>query len=303
MAGTVPRNIDPITIWREFRGHDGRLLSAAIAFYVTLAIAPLGVVSVLIAGLVLTEERAKTELVEQLRVTFGEEVSTFVIEAVERTATPGATWIATVIGVVFTLSVSARLFAMLRRALNSFWGIRVPVSMRVRDAGWEFVLRRFLGFAMLLVTGLVLVFVVIARSVVATAASWLPEVAWLSQASHFSIVFAALTILIVLVYRWLPDAKVDRRDAWIGAAVTAVMATAGSFLIGTYIGRASPASMYGAAGTLVVLLLWIYYTTQIFFFGAKFTQAWARRHSRDIAPRAYARQVVTDASLDEQLGD
>jgi membrane protein len=99
--------------------------------------------------------------------------------------------------------------------------------------------------------------------------------------------------LIALVYRWLPDAIISWRDVWVGAAVTCLFVLAGSFLIGIYLGYASPASIYGAAGSLIVLLLWIYYTTQIFLMGAVFTRAWARRHGRAIEPLSYAEIVET----------
>jgi membrane protein len=100
--------------------------------------------------------------------------------------------------------------------------------------------------------------------------------------------FAVLWLLISLVYRWLPDATISWRDVWVGAAVTSLFIVGGSFLIGLYLGYASPASWYGAAGSLVVLLLWIYYTTQIFLMGAVFTRAWARRRGRAIEPLPYA---------------
>ncbi len=246
-----------IETWRYFASHDGRLLSGAIAFYASLAIAPLGVVALLIASLTI--------------VKLGDEATSFA---------------APVIGAIFMLYISARLFSMLRRALNHMWGIRPKLLVHAsRSETLHLVQRRLLAFGMVLVFGSSLIALVVLHSGAAAAARLFGDSQYMLSLAEFGSAFAVIAPLIALVYRWLPDAVISWRDVWVGAAVTCLFVLGGSFLIGIYLGYASPASIYGAAGSLIVLLLWIYYTTQIFLLGAVFTRAWARRQVRRLLGR------------------
>ncbi len=237
-----------IETWRYFASHDGRLLSGAIAFYASLAIAPLGVVALLIASLVMSESTAREELVGQVAAFLGPDLAAYLINTIVKLGDEATSFAAPVIGAIFMLYISARLFSMLRRALNHMWGIRPKLLVHA------------------------------SRS---------------ESLAEFGSAVAVIAPLIALVYRWLPDAVISWRDVWVGAAVTCLFVLGGSFLIGIYLGYASPASIYGAAGSLIVLLLWIYYTTQIFLLGAVFTRAWARRHGRAIEPLPFAETVET----------
>lgn len=279
--------------WRYFQSHDGRLLSGAIAFYVSLALAPLGVLTVLIASLVLPEAAAQEELVAQLEMFLGADLAQFLGQLMLNLSQESQSWAAPIIGAVFMLYVSTRLFSMLRRALNHMWGIRPKLLVHAgRDWGQLF-RRRMAAFSMVLVFGLSLIVLVALHAAATAAASFFGDLRYTLTIAEFGSAFGVMWILIVLVYRWLPDAVIAWRDVWIGAAITCLFVLGGSFLIGVYIGVASPASWYGAAGSLIVLLLWIYYTTQIFLMGAVFTRAWASHHGRAIEPLPYAVAVET----------
>ena len=281
-----------IETWRYFQSHDGRLLSGAIAFYVTLALAPLGVLMILIASMVLPANEAQQELVGQLEMFLGPELANFLAQAMVDMTSEAQSLTAPIIGGVFMLYMSARLFSMLRRALNHMWGIRPKLLVHARPDWFHLFERRMLAFAMVLVFGGSLVVLVLLHAT-ATAAAHFLGADYLLTFGGFGSGFAVLWLLISLVYRWLPDATISWWDVWVGAAVTSLFIVGGSFLIGLYLGYASPASWYGAAGSLVVLLLWIYYTTQIFLMGAVFTRAWARRRGRAIEPLPYAVAVET----------
>jgi membrane protein len=281
-----------IETWRYFQSHDGRLLSGAIAFYVTLALAPLGVLMVLIASMVLPANEAQQELLGQLEMFLGPDLANFLAQAMVDMTSEAQSLTAPIIGGVFMLYMSARLFSMLRRALNHMWGIRPKLLVHARPDWFRIFERRMLAFAMVLVFGGSLVVLVLLHAI-ATAAAHFLGTDYLLTFGEFGSGFAVLWLLISLVYRWLPDATISWRDVWVGAAVTSLFIVSGSFLIGLYLGYASPASWYGAAGSLVVLLLWIYYTTQIFLMGAVFTRAWARRRGRAIEPLPYAMAVET----------
>jgi membrane protein len=283
-----------IETWRYFTSHDGRLLSGAIAFYASLAIAPLGVVALLIASLVMPEAAAREELVAQVGAFLGPDLATFLIGAIVQLGNEATSWTAPVIGGVFMLYISARLFSMLRRALNHMWGIRPKLLVHSsRSETLHLVERRLLAFAMVLIFGSSLIVLVLLHSGATAAAHLFGDSRYMLTLAEFGSAFAVLAPLIALVYRWLPDAIISWRDVWVGAAVTCLFVLGGSFLIGIYLGYASPASIYGAAGSLIVLLLWIYYTTQIFLMGAVFTRAWARQRGRAIEPLPYADVVET----------
>jgi membrane protein len=278
-----------IETWRYFASHDGRLLSGAIAFYASLALAPLGVVALLIASLVMPEAEARQELVGQAAVFLGSDMAMFLVEAIVQLGDQATSWAAPVIGALFMLYISARLFAMLRRALNQMWGIRPKLLVHAsRSETIQLAQRRLVGFAIVLIFGSSLVALVALHSGAAAAARLVGDSSYILTLAEFGSSFGVLAPLIALVYRWLPDATIAWRDVWVGAAVTCLFVLGGSFLIGLYLGYASPASIYGAAGSLIVLLLWIYYTTQIFLMGAVFTRAWARRRGRAIEPLPYA---------------
>jgi membrane protein len=283
-----------IETWRYFLSHDGRLLSGAIAFYASLAIAPLGVIALLIASLVMSEAVAREELVLQLESFLGPDISTFLVDAIVQLGNEATSYAAPLIGAVFMLYVAARLFSMLRRALNHMWGIRPKLLLHSNKAErLQLLERRLLAFGMVLVFGSSLIALVILHSGASAAAHLFGDDSGLLTLAEFGSAFVVLALLIALVYRWLPDAVIAWRDVWVGAAVTCVFVLGGSFLIGIYLGRVSPASVYGVAGSLIVLLLWIYYTTQIFLMGAVFTRAWARHRGRAIEPLPYAEVVET----------
>lgn len=279
--------------WRYFQSHDGRLLSGAIAFYVALALAPLGVLMILIASLVLPREEARRELIGQLEMFVGPDLAGFLSQTMADLSSQAQSWAAPVLGGFFMLYMSVRLFSMLRSALNQMWGIRPKALAHSRSEWPQLLERRLLAFAMVLVFGFMLVVLVFLHALATAAIRFLGDSAHLVTLGQFASAFTVLWLVIALVYRWLPDATIAWKDVWVGAAVTSLFIVVGSFLIGLYLGYASPASWYGAAGSLIVLLLWIYYTTQSFLLGAVFTRAWARRHSRAIEPLSYAVTVET----------
>ncbi|MEM7136795.1 MAG: YihY/virulence factor BrkB family protein [Myxococcota bacterium] len=282
-----------VETWRYFQSHDGRLLSGAIAFYASLALAPLGVLMVLIASFVLPVDAAQRELVGQLEMFVGPDLAKFLAQAISDMSSQTESLAAPILGGLFMIYMSARLFTMLRRALNHMWSIRPKLLVHARDDWFQILQRRLLAFAMVLVFGASLVALVVLHAIASGAARFLGGDSYLLTLGQFGSALAVLTVLISFVYRWLPDAIIAWRDVLVGAAVTSLFIVGGSLLIGLYLGHTGPASWYGAAGSLIVLLLWIFYTTQIFLMGAVFTRAWARRRGRAIEPLPYAVPVET----------
>lgn len=279
--------------WWSFRIHEGALLSGAVAFYALLAFAPLGVLAVVAFGWLLGAERARHALTRQIETVLDPEPASFLTDAIERGAELGDRGgFATLLSLVFLVAASTRLFWMLRGAINHAWGIRSNLPPGFFGQRRQVLRRRLFAFGMLFVLGGAFVLLALVKAGINVANVYFGGVPLLWRGLDLATSVLLFTVLVALIFRWLPDARIAWRDAMVGAGVTAVLNTLGSVLIGHYLARVSPTSMYGAAGSLVVLLLWVYYSTQIFLFGAELTAAWARERGSGVEPLPYATLVT-----------
>lgn len=263
-------------------------LSAALAFYTILSIAPLFVIAIAIAGAVFGDEAASGALTEQLRGLLGEAGAEVAKTAIQRADKPNAGIIATVIGVVTLLFGASGVFNELQSSLNAVWDVK-PKSGR---GIWAKVRDRFLSFGMVLVIGFLLLISLVLSTALNAFGGFLdglaPGVPTLMWIANFLLSFAIVTVLFALMFKYLPDARVAWTDVWFGATVTAVLFTIGKYLIGLYLGKAGVGTPYGAAGSLVAFVVWVYYSGLIVFFGAELTQVGAKRAGRAIQPTANA---------------
>jgi membrane protein len=280
-----------------FRMHDGRLLSGALAFHVLLAVAPIGVIALAVAGLVFGRKARAGELIEPLAHLMNEDLARFVSETVERAAQPRGSVLATILGFLFFVFAVARLFSHLRMSLNHVWGVRAPVGLA------DLTPRIFLDRLRATVTLVVLGLAVPAFAVLKTWLSWAGRV--LGGAAVFlslgELVFsiATLTLLFALIFRLVPDVRIAFADALRGALFTALLASVGALLVALYLSHGGGTSAFGAAGSVVALLLWTYYMAQIFFLGAELTAGFARHVGRGLEPRAYAQRVTVHDPIDD----
>jgi membrane protein len=254
-------------------------MGAALAYYTTFSAAPLLLIVVSVAGLVFGQEAARGEIFNQLRTMIGEQGAAAVEGMLQSVAKPKEGVIATVIGVVVLLIGATTVFAELQDALDRIW--RAPV--REGTSGlWSLVRARLLSFGMILSIGfLLMVSLVVSAGLSALGTWWAPLFgAWelLLQAANLLVSFALITVIFALIYKIMPRVKVEWRDVWIGAAVTSLLFSIGKLLIGLYVGKSSITSGFGAAGSLAVLLVWVYYSAQIFLLGAEFTWVYAHSH-------------------------
>lgn len=276
----------------EWNDDKAPRLAAALAFYTILSVAPLLLIAVAIAGAVFGEEAATGALNDQLRELVGEAGAEVARTAVEHANRPKAGVLATVIGVATLLFGASGVFNELQGALNAVWNVKPKPDRGI----WGTVRDRFMSFGMVLVVGfLLLVSLVVSAALAALGryvAGLAPGVPVLMQAANFVLSLALVTVLFALVFRYLPDAKVAWRDVWFGAAVTAGLFTIGKYLIGLYLGRAGVVTPFGAAGSLVAFVVWVYYSGLIVFFGAELTQATAEHAGRWIEPTANAEHAT-----------
>jgi len=268
--------------------HNTSLLSAALAFYSLLSLAPALYFVVEIAGAVIGRREARSEVIDWVTQALGPGVAGFIGALLDR-GSDGSRLVA-IASVVSLLYGATVAFGALQDALNLVW--EVPPT----DRGIikQFFFKRLVSFVAVSIAGLLLLISLLAAAIISAAGKFVPEALpateFLLQVANFGITLVLVMVLFALLYRILPDARVAWRDVWRGAAITAVLFSTGKTLIGLYLGHTSPSSPFGAAGSVVVFLLWVYYSAQIFLFGAEFTEVYA------VARRAGVPSGVTSPS-------
>jgi membrane protein len=259
--------------------HRGDLLAAALAFHALLSIAPLIIVAVAIAGVVLGAGAAQQEMTRVLRDAIGSNGASTVNGWVQQASDSGG--LASLVGIGLTVFAASRFGTQLRSALNQSWNIDVYLAQGFRSSVQDYVQRRAFAFLLTLGAGPLLLAVFVSRTLLTAfhqklfaASPWQGLEVQLVQLG-FS--WASVSLITAVIFRFVPDTRIAWRNALIGGAVTSLAFNLGNSLVGLYLGRASVAAAYGAAGSLVVVLLWLYFSAQAFLLGAEFTRAYAER--------------------------
>jgi membrane protein len=277
--------------FQEWNDDDALDLGAALAYYTIFSIAPLLVVVIAIAGFAFGREAVQGQLVGQIEGLVGRQGAEAIQTMVANAGHHGSGVLATVIAVVTILFGATGVFGQLQKTLNKIWDVQPKPGLGVKGL----LKARALAFGMIVGVGfLLLVSLVVSAALTAVGTYFsgrFPGGAVLLRILSEVVSFAVITLLFAMLYRVLPDVEISWQDVWAGSAFTAVLFTLGKYLIGLYLGHSSVASVYGAAGSLVVVLLWIYYSSQILFFGAEFTQVYARRYGSRIEPSKNAQWV------------
>ena len=259
--------------------HDyAQSMGAALAFYTMFSIAPLLLIVLSVAGLVFGQDAARGEVFGQLRELLGDPGALAVQDLLESASQPAESAMATAFGLFFLFIGATSVFAELQDALDRIW--RAP--HRAHPPGpWAWVRTRLLSFGMILGIGFLLIVSLAFSAGLAALSKWWDPMstgwATLANASELGLGLLLATVVFAMIYKMMPRAQVQWADVWIGAAVTSALFVLGKFLIGNYIGRSGVSSGFGAAASLVVVLLWVYYSAQIFLFGAEFTWAYSHR--------------------------
>jgi membrane protein len=252
-------------------------MGAALAYYTMFSMAPLLLIVISIAGLVFGDEAARGEIFSQLEGMLGTSGALAVQGLLESVRKPSESVTATIFGVVLLLIGATSVFGELQDALDRIW--RAPV--RAGQSGWwRLVQARLLSFGMILGIGFLLIVSLVASAALAALQKWWgPVFSDWAAASIIEVVlsFLVTTVAFAMIYKIVPRVRIHWKDVWIGAATTSLLFTVGKLLIGVYIGRSGIASGFGAAASLVVVLVWVYYSAQIFLLGAEFTRAYAHK--------------------------
>ncbi|HEX2652456.1 MAG TPA: YihY/virulence factor BrkB family protein [Xanthobacteraceae bacterium] len=277
------------TIWRllkeagiDWLDDECPRWGAALAFYSVLSLAPLLVIAIAIAGAVFGDEAARGEVVTQMQSLMGKDGAEAIQQMILHAQKPATGSVAASIGVVVLLLGASGVFGELRAALNRIW----EVDRKPGGGVMSYVKDRFLSVTMVLGTGFLLLVSLALSAFLQGAQTYFvarfPELVAMAHIADVGISFGVTMILFALIYKFVPDVRVVWKDVWIGAATTAALFIIGKFLLGFYLGRGTFGSAYGAAGSLVVMVVWVYYSAQIMFFGAELTQVYARQFGADI---------------------
>jgi len=283
----APLRTDWWAVWRLLREaadawveDRAATLGAALAYYTVFSVAPLLLIVISIAGLVFGDHAARGELFDELRGVMGPEAALALQGLLESVRRPEESLLATAVGLAVLLIGATTVFGELQATLDYIW--RAPARFDKSSGLWDLLHSRFLSFGMILGIGFLLIVSLVLSAVLAALGKWWDPVflGWtlLASAVNLGVSFALTTAVFAMIYKIMPRVKIAWRDVWVGAAVTSLLFTLGKYLIGLYIGKSSVASGFGAAGSLVVLLVWVYYSAQIFLFGAEFTWAYAHAY-------------------------
>lgn len=280
-------------------------LAAALSYYTVFSIAPFLIVVIAIAGLIAGPDAIRGRLDEQIQGLIGPEGADMVQEMIQNVSKPAENVFASIIGIVTLTLGAAGLFGQLQDALNTVWGVAPKPGRGIMGTLKD----RFLSFAMVMGIAFLLLVSLVASSVIAGISNWVAGLipGWndgmqfVLQLINFVLSFGIITLLFATMYKVLPDAQIKWRDVWIGAAFTALLFTIGKTLLGIYIGNSGALSTYGAAGSLIIILLWIFYSAQILLFGAEFTQVYAMRYGSKIKPSEDAVAVTAEIRANEGL--
>ncbi len=273
--------------YKDWSADKASQLAAALSYYTIFSLAPLLVIAIAVAGFVWGEEAARGAIVQQISGLVGQQGAEQVQTMIQNASQPGRGLVATIIGVIVLILGATGVFNQLQDSMNTVFEVKnKPMSV------WVMIRERFLSFAMVLAIGFLLL-----ASLLVTAAlgafgnvmlGLMPGFEFLMQVISFVVSFAVVTLLFAVMFKYLPDIKIAWKDTLLGAAVTSLLFTIGRTAIGLYLGNSNYGTAFGAAGSLIVILVWLYYTGQILFFGAEFTQIYAERYGQGIEPKENA---------------
>jgi membrane protein len=281
--------------FQEFGEDKVTRLAAALAYYTIFSLTPLLILSLAVAGVVFDRGVARAQLLSQVRGLMGETGAELIGGMLENASQPEAGGIAAIVSVVTLVIGASAVFGQLQDALNTIWGVMPRPGLNI-----GYIIRqRVLSFTLVLGIGFLLLVSLIASTLISAAQSVVfgnpDEANLLIQLLNNVIAVAVIALMFAVLFKYLPDVNISWHDVWVGAIVTSVLFNVGKYLIGLYLGNSSAASVYGAAGSLVVLLLWIYYSGLILFFGAEFTQVYATRYGSHIEPTEAAIPLTAEA--------
>jgi membrane protein len=293
---------------KEWQEDQAARLAAALSYYTTFSLAPLLVVVIAIAGLVDGRDAAQSLVMEQVEDLVGVEGREFVVSMIDSASSTSAGLIASILGTATLLIGALGAFNELQNALNRIWDVETKPIKGLGKQVMNFIFKRLLSFSMLLGIGFLLLVALVVSAGLSAISEYINSIPILSnlilQILNLIISLALITLLFALIFKFVPDVKVSWKSVWLGAAITAILFTIGKQLIGLYLGSSDIGNTFGAAGSLALIMIWVYYSSQILFLGAEFTQVYAKKYGEKYTPDELAvdAQRKSEASPEKSAG-
>jgi membrane protein len=267
-------------------------LAAALSYYTLFSLAPLLLIAIGVAGFVFGREAAQNQIVETLQGMIGQDSAQTVQEMIQASnEKPKTGMLSTIIGFVALLFGAGGVVGQLQTSLNKMWEVTPKPGQGISG----FLRQRFFSFAMVLAIGFLLLVSLVVTALLSSfttlISSFLGDATFVAHAIDILVSFGFVTLLFALIYKYVPDVEIQWRDVWVGAALTSILFTIGKYLIGLYIGTSGVSSTFGAAGSLITILVWVYYSSLIFFLGAEFTRVYATEYGSGVAPAQNAQPM------------
>lgn len=280
------------TTFLEFNDDNAIKLSAALSYYTIFALPPLLIIIITICGVFFGEEAVTGELYGQINRLVGNDAAIQIQDAIKNVQLSDSNVFVTIFGVVMLLIGASGVFAEIQSSINFIWGLRAKPNKGLK----KFIQNRIMSFSMIVSVGFLMLVSLMVNATLDLLNSRLKiyledSTVYLFYVLNLIIVLASITLLFAIIFRTLPDGIIKWKDAFIGAACTAVLFMIGKFAIGFYLGNSTIASVYGAAGSIIIILVWVYYSAIILYFGAEFTKVYAKSYGGQISPNEYSVEI------------
>lgn len=279
--------------FNEFIDDNGIKLAAALSYYTIFSLPPLLIIIISLSGFFFGTDAVRGELFGQINGLVGNDAAMQIQEIIKNVKLSHSSVFATTFGIIILLIGASGVFAEIQDSVNFIWGLKAKPKRGII----KFIKNRLMSFSMIGSVGFLLLVGLIVNSMMDILNNRLAEffpknAVYLFYTSNLLIVFAIITLLFTVIYKTLPDGKIALRDCVIGASFTSFLFMIGKFAIGAYLGRSAIGSWYGAAGSVILILVWVYYSAIILYFGAEFTKVYAETHGMKIIPNAYSVQII-----------
>ncbi|SDL45685.1 membrane protein [Catalinimonas alkaloidigena] len=275
--------------YKEWNDDEPFRQSAVVAYYAIFSLPALMIIIVKLAGYFYGEEAVQGKISGQISQAIGPQAAEGVQDMIANSATEGSTTIAIIIGVATLLFGATGVFYQLQQTLNYIWEVRIDPKSGIK----KLVVDRATSLGLIIAIGFLLLISLVLTSALSAFSDWIEQyvpdfLMAVFFVAEFALSFGVVTLLFAIIFKVLPDVEIEWRTVWVGALMTAFLFVVGKFALGIYFGKADPASAYGAAGSVILILLWVSYSCLILFFGAEFTQVYARRYGHRITPSSHA---------------
>ena len=282
-------------VFTEFAEDDILKYSASLAYYTVFSLAPVLIVIISICGVLFGKEAIQGHIYGQIKGLVGNDAAVQIQETIKNIHLTGHNIFATTISIIVLLIGATGIFGEVQDSLNKIWGLRI----KTKKTWWKLIINRLLSFSLILCIGFVMMVSLLLNALVSAFGTFLAR-----YFSEFSVIlvqltdnvltFIVTTFLFSLMFKVLPDAKIKWKDVLIGGLITSVFFTLGKLTIGYYLGSSNIASVYGAAGSIMIIMVWVYYSSIILYLGAEFTKVYAKLHGGKIYPNEYAIWIKTE---------